>query len=112
MIFILKVFSPFIFRIPVRKRLISFKQQALNPYEAESPDELALIEGAALYNYVLLERAATSITISTPEKAEKRYELLLTLPFDATRKRMSVIVNSPKGPLMYCKGADSAVLSR
>lgn len=98
--------------IPVRKRLISFKQQALNPYEAESPDELALIEGAALYNYVLLERAATGITISTPEKAEKRYELLLTLPFDATRKRMSVIVNSPKGPLLYCKGADSAVLSR
>ncbi|EGT48150.1 CBN-TAT-4 protein [Caenorhabditis brenneri] len=98
--------------IPVRKRLISFKQQALNPYEAESPDELALIEGAALYNYVLLERAATSITISTPEKSEKRYELLLTLPFDATRKRMSVIVNSPKGPLMYCKGADSAIITR
>uniref|UniRef100_A0A1I7TTG5 Phospholipid-transporting ATPase n=1 Tax=Caenorhabditis tropicalis TaxID=1561998 RepID=A0A1I7TTG5_9PELO len=98
--------------IPVRKRLISFKQQAMNPYEAESPDELALIEGAALYNYVLLERAATSITISTPEKSEKRYELLLTLPFDATRKRMSVIVNSPKGPLMYCKGADSAIIPR
>ncbi|CAP23946.2 Protein CBR-TAT-4.1 [Caenorhabditis briggsae] len=98
--------------IPVRKQLISFKQQALNPYEAESPDELALIEGIALYNYVLLERAATSVTISTPEKAEKRYELLLTLPFDATRKRMSVIVNSPKGPLLYCKGADSAVMSR
>ncbi|CAI2344921.1 unnamed protein product [Caenorhabditis sp. 36 PRJEB53466] len=98
--------------IPVRKRLISFKQQDLNPYEAESPDELALIEGATLYDYVLLERAATSITISTPEKAEKRYELLLTLPFDATRKRMSVVVNSPKGPLLYCKGADSAIMPR
>ncbi|CAI5441336.1 unnamed protein product [Caenorhabditis angaria] len=97
--------------IPTRKRLLSLKHEVKNPYEAESPDELALIEGAELYNYVLLERAATSVTISTPENAEKRYEVLLILPFDATRKRMSVIVRTSKGPLLYCKGADSAIMS-
>ncbi|CAB3404149.1 unnamed protein product [Caenorhabditis bovis] len=98
--------------IPTRKRLASFKQENLCPYEAESPDELALIDGAALYDYRLLERAATSITISTPESPSKTYQVLLTLPFDASRKRMSVVVKTSKGPLLYCKGADSAILCR
>ena len=41
-------------------------------------------------------------------------QVLHTLPFDSTRKMMSVIVREATSGqvLVYCKGADSAVLER
>jgi magnesium-transporting ATPase (P-type) len=44
---------------------------------------------------------------------EERYSLLLTIPFDSARKRMSVVVRCPDGSVMlYCKGADNIILDR
>ncbi|CAD6192104.1 unnamed protein product [Caenorhabditis auriculariae] len=106
------IISPITNLIPTRSRAITFHEKEQCPYEAESPDELALIEGAALYDYVLEERGANFVTISKPRVGRKKYELLLTLPFDSIRKRMSVVVKTRKGPLLYCKGADSAIFDR
>jgi magnesium-transporting ATPase (P-type) len=44
---------------------------------------------------------------------DAKYELLNTLEFTSTRKRMSVIVREPGGQIMlYCKGADNVILER
>lgn len=42
------------------------------------------------------------------------YEVLEILPFDSTRKRMSIVLRRPENRqiLVYCKGADSAILPR
>lgn len=42
------------------------------------------------------------------------YEVLQILPFDSVRKRMSVVLRRPDTQqiVVYCKGADSAILPR
>lgn len=42
------------------------------------------------------------------------YEVLEVLPFDSTRKRMSIVLRRPETRqiVVYCKGADSAILPR
>ncbi|KHJ96261.1 hypothetical protein OESDEN_03780 [Oesophagostomum dentatum] len=49
-----------------------------------------------------------------PYEAESPDEIpvLQFLPFHSERKRMSVVIDTPAGPLLYCKGADSAILPR
>ena len=61
-----------------------------------SPDELALVEGAAAQGYKFLGLNADSI-ISIERKRDGKvldYELLNTLEFNSTRKRMSVVVRN------------------
>jgi magnesium-transporting ATPase (P-type) len=42
-----------------------------------------------------------------------KYELLHTLEFNSTRKRMSVILRASDGKIiLYCKGADSILYAR
>lgn len=81
-------------------------------YEAESPDEAALVKSASMYGYKLLSRGPDSITIQTPDQDVVKYHLLHVLIFDSTRKRMSVIVRREDDDrvIMYCKGADTAVI--
>ncbi|KAB7494597.1 putative phospholipid-transporting ATPase VD [Armadillidium nasatum] len=81
-------------------------------YEAESPDELALVDAAYKYGCKLLRRNLHSILLSLPGIGVTEYEILNVLPFDSTRKRMSIIVKNPETgeKILYCKGADSAVL--
>uniref|UniRef100_H2ZKF7 Phospholipid-transporting ATPase n=1 Tax=Ciona savignyi TaxID=51511 RepID=H2ZKF7_CIOSA len=87
-------------------------------YEAESPDEAALVYAAHAYGCVLAHRSShggkESVTITLPDGGGKlEFEVLHKLPFDSTRKRMSVIVRDPRNGqiTLYCKGADSAILS-
>ncbi|WKX95808.1 hypothetical protein Q1695_012339 [Nippostrongylus brasiliensis] len=82
------------------------------PYEAESPDELAIIEGAMLYGFKLEDKSVTHTTISFPDASKKKFSILQVLPFHSDRKRMSVVLNTTAGILMYCKGADSAIFPR
>ncbi|VEN49474.1 unnamed protein product [Callosobruchus maculatus] len=81
-------------------------------FEAESPDELALVDAAYNYGCRLLRRTPTSVTVETPDDGRLNYEILNVLPFDSTRKRMSIIVRHPnsKQIILYCKGADSSML--
>ncbi|XP_008547483.1 phospholipid-transporting ATPase VD [Microplitis demolitor] len=82
-------------------------------YEAESPDELALVHAAKAYNIRLINRTSKSVVISLPNKSTLTYEILQVLPFDSTRKCMSVVVRHPltNEIILYTKGADSTILS-
>nr|CAI5857343.1 unnamed protein product [Callosobruchus analis] len=81
-------------------------------FEAESPDELALVDAAYNYGCRLLRRTPTSVTVETLDDGRLNYDILNVLPFDSTRKRMSIIVRHPntKQIILYCKGADSSML--
>ncbi|VDO30602.1 unnamed protein product [Haemonchus placei] len=109
------IISPITSLLPydsIRKRHETVVANDFCPYEAESPDELAIIMGASLYGFKLEDKSATHTIIGVPGGAQERFEVLQVFPFHAERKRMSVVVKTPSGPLLYCKGADSAILSR
>lgn len=81
-------------------------------YEAESPDELALVYASSAYGVRLVKRQANYVTIEMPSGTLEKFEILYILPFDSVRKRMSVVVRHPRTLkiTLYTKGADSAVM--
>ncbi|XP_034037641.1 probable phospholipid-transporting ATPase VB [Thalassophryne amazonica] len=81
-------------------------------YEAESPDEAALVHAARAYGVTLLGRTPRSVTVRLPTGDELMFEVLDTLTFDSNRKRMSVLVRHPitKEYVLYTKGADYAIM--
>uniref|UniRef100_A0A667XYW8 Phospholipid-transporting ATPase n=1 Tax=Myripristis murdjan TaxID=586833 RepID=A0A667XYW8_9TELE len=88
------------------------KQEGELFYQAQSPDEGALVTAARNFGFVFRSRTPDSVSIV--EMGQQRsYELLAILDFNNVRKRMSVIVRSPEGKLsLYCKGADTIVYER
>ncbi|XP_068165952.1 phospholipid-transporting ATPase ID-like isoform X4 [Antennarius striatus] len=81
-------------------------------YQAQSPDEGALVTAARNFGFVFRSRTPDSISIVEMGQ-QCSYELLAILDFNNIRKRMSVIVRSPEGKLsLYCKGADTIVYER
>ncbi|KAL4878993.1 hypothetical protein BJY04DRAFT_229508 [Aspergillus karnatakaensis] len=81
-------------------------------YQAASPDEGALVEGAAQMGYRFTNRKPRSVII-TVEGQEYEYELLAVCEFNSTRKRMSTIFRCPDGKIrIYVKGADTVILER
>jgi phospholipid-transporting ATPase len=81
-------------------------------YQAASPDEGALVEGAVMMGYQFTARKPRSVQI-TVRGEEFEYELLAVCEFNSTRKRMSTIFRCPDGKIRcYCKGADTVILER
>ncbi|XP_055538979.1 phospholipid-transporting ATPase ID isoform X4 [Wyeomyia smithii] len=80
-------------------------------YQAQSPDESALVSAARNFGFVFRSRAPNSITIEVMGKTEE-YELLSILDFNNVRKRMSVILRRNNNIILYCKGADSVIYDR
>ncbi|XP_078406485.1 putative phospholipid-transporting ATPase IM [Cetorhinus maximus] len=88
------------------------KQKGLLMYQAQSPDEGALVTAARNFGFVFWSRTPETITLVEMGET-KIYELLSILDFDNVRKRMSVIVRRPDKKLyLYCKGADTIVFER
>uniref|UniRef100_A0A3B4EPK4 Phospholipid-transporting ATPase n=1 Tax=Pundamilia nyererei TaxID=303518 RepID=A0A3B4EPK4_9CICH len=81
-------------------------------YEAESPDEAALVYAAKAYGFTLLSRTPDSVSVRLPSGEVLDFEVLDTLTFDSNRKRMSVLVRHPitKEYVLYTKGADFAIM--
>ncbi|XP_044060582.1 phospholipid-transporting ATPase VB [Siniperca chuatsi] len=81
-------------------------------YEAESPDEAALVYAAKAYGFTLLARTSDSVTVRLPSGEDLVFEVLDTLTFDSIRKRMSVLVRHPitKEYVLYTKGADYTIM--
>ncbi|XP_022781845.1 phospholipid-transporting ATPase ID-like [Stylophora pistillata] len=77
-------------------------------YQAQSPDEAALVTAARNFGFTFLERSPTTLTIDVLRE-EEIYELLAILDFNNERKRMSVIVRRNDQIKLYCKGADTIV---
>lgn len=81
-------------------------------YQASSPDEGALVEGAVTLGYQFTNRKPRAVIISV-DGQEYEYELLAVCEFNSTRKRMSTIFRCPDGKIrIYCKGADTVILER
>nr|CAB3224702.1 phospholipid-transporting ATPase ID [Phallusia mammillata] len=81
-------------------------------YQAQSPDEGALVSAARNFGFVFKSRTYDTVTILEQGKAVE-YKVLAILDFDNVRKRMSVIVQDPQGKIMLmCKGADTVIYER
>ncbi len=81
-------------------------------YQAASPDEGALVEGAVMLRYRFVARKPRAVTIDVAGQ-EFEYELLAVCEFNSTRKRMSTIFRCPDGKIrIYCKGADTVIMER
>ena len=80
-------------------------------YQAQSPDEAALVSAARNFGFVFLERSPNTITIDVMGQREV-YELLCILDFNNVRKRMSVILRKDGKLRLYCKGADNVIYER
>ncbi|PVI06378.1 phospholipid-translocating P-type ATPase [Periconia macrospinosa] len=81
-------------------------------YQAASPDEGALVEGAVQLGYRFIARKPRAVRILVDGR-ELEYELLAVCEFNSTRKRMSTIFRSPEGKIYcYTKGADTVILER
>lgn len=100
-------------------------------YQAQSPDESALVSAARNFGFVFRHRTPNTITIDVRGRTEvsptdgrrksskkltefslQEYELLNILDFNNVRKRMSVIVRRNSKIVLYCKGADNVVYDR
>uniref|UniRef100_A0A7N8X0J5 Phospholipid-transporting ATPase n=1 Tax=Mastacembelus armatus TaxID=205130 RepID=A0A7N8X0J5_9TELE len=82
-------------------------------YQAQSPDEGALVTAARNFGFVFRSRTPETITVMEMGN-QVTYELLAVLDFNNVRKRMSVIGEKiPKGKLtLYCKGADTIIYEK
>ncbi|CAK6954741.1 phospholipid-transporting ATPase ID-like [Scomber scombrus] len=81
-------------------------------YQAQSPDEGALVTAARNFGFVFRSRTPDTIMIMEMGK-QVTYDLLAVLDFNNVRKRMSVIVRGPNGRMiLYCKGADTIIYER
>ncbi len=79
-------------------------------FRAESPDELALVQGAAKLNCSVKERGTVEMLCEMFGE-EQKYKVLAVNAFNSERKRMSVILKNNKGEyFMMCKGADNIML--
>ncbi|XP_027145759.1 probable phospholipid-transporting ATPase IF isoform X1 [Larimichthys crocea] len=79
-------------------------------YYASSPDEKALVEAAKRIGVAFTCSSGDIMEIKTFGKSE-RYKLLHVLEFDADRRRMSVILQTPSGgTVLFTKGAESSIL--
>ncbi|KAK3989354.1 hypothetical protein QBC44DRAFT_381574 [Cladorrhinum sp. PSN332] len=86
-------------------------------FQAASPDELALVRAARELGFLVIKRAAQSITLrlsdGQDEYTESTYQILDVIEFDSKRKRMSIVVRCPDGRIwLLIKGADSVILPR
>eukprot|EP00879_Flechtneria_rotunda_P018151 GHRR01019038.1.p1 GENE.GHRR01019038.1~~GHRR01019038.1.p1 ORF type:complete len:996 (+),score=380.83 GHRR01019038.1:1183-4170(+) len=81
-------------------------------YQAASPDEEALVAGAAYLGTKLVSRSSGGIEVEVNGQL-MAFELLAVLEFTSDRKRMSVVVRRPDGQLqLTTKGADNVMLAR
>lgn len=105
-------------------------------HQAESPDEVALVLGAADADVILVKRDSEVATVASAASGQPRemIKILAVNEFDSRRKCMSVVVRVakpavPSGeeregtgekehqevewgpPVLLCKGADSSVFS-
>lgn len=80
-------------------------------YRAESPDELALVEGMEGYECGLTERGSKEMIVNLFGQ-RRVYEALAVNPFNADRKRMSILVRNTETDeyMVLCKGADNIMM--
>ncbi|RHY48886.1 hypothetical protein DYB38_006255 [Aphanomyces astaci] len=82
-------------------------------FSASSPDELALVAGAAYFGHQFTERSNGRAVVHVLGKGDVEFQMLELIEFTSTRKRMSVVVRALDNRiLLLTKGADSIVFPR
>jgi phospholipid-transporting ATPase len=86
-------------------------------YQASSPDELALVQGASSVGIIFKSRAHSILTLqnmNTVPYQEETFRVLAEFPFDSTRKCMSVLLQDEYSErfFLYTKGADNIMLDK
>ncbi|KAJ2794268.1 hypothetical protein H4S07_006804, partial [Coemansia furcata] len=83
-------------------------------YSAESPDEGALVRAAKNLGYTFLGRVKSTIYLDV--RGERfQYEVLDTVEFTSSRKRMTTVLRRPapyNDIMLFCKGADNVMTER
>ncbi|CAH1795962.1 unnamed protein product [Owenia fusiformis] len=87
------------------------EKEGVLEYQAQSPDENALVSAARNFGFVFKSRTPTTVTIEV-NGVEETYELLCILDFNNVRKRMSVLLRREGKIMLWCKGADSLIYER
>ncbi|ANZ77708.1 BA75_05205T0 [Komagataella pastoris] len=87
-------------------------------FKAQSPDEAALVSTASDMGFTFVDKTKKGMILNV-QGEERQYQILSTLEFNSTRKRMSTIIKiPPTSPdakpkaLLICKGADSVIYER
>ncbi|KII68315.1 Phospholipid-transporting ATPase IA [Thelohanellus kitauei] len=81
-------------------------------FQSSSPDETAILSALYDNNYKLLKRNGNEITIDFNGVVEN-WTVLAHIDFTSERKRMSVIVQSPRDEIyLFMKGADVVIFER
>ncbi|KAJ2887612.1 hypothetical protein FB639_001188 [Coemansia asiatica] len=83
-------------------------------YSAESPDESALVRAAKNFGYTFLGKVKNTIYLDVRGQ-RLQYEVLDTIDFNSTRKRMSTILRRPaphNDIILFSKGADNVMIER
>lgn len=79
-------------------------------FEAESPDEAALVHAARIHNVTLVLSSATDCFVVIGRRCTK-FPILARIAFDSDRKRMTTIIRDKDGAvLVFTKGADATIL--
>jgi magnesium-transporting ATPase (P-type) len=68
-------------------------------FQSESPDEEALVKASSTLGWTFIGRSPGKVLVERDDK-QYSYNLLATVPFDSTRKRMSVVVQRPDGSIV------------
>lgn len=86
--------------------------------KAQSPDEAALVDTARGLGFVFADKTKRGFVVKV-HGHKREYQVLNSLEFNSTRKRMSTIIKLPTTEkdeeakvLLLCKGADSIIYSR
>ena len=89
-----------------------------NVYQAESPDEAALVEAAEGLGFRFAGRRGRTLFLEVSDPANpssktmQEYEVLAINEFNSTRKRMSVLVKHKGKYILLAKGADNVMEER
>ncbi|KAI1037981.1 hypothetical protein LB505_001639 [Fusarium chuoi] len=72
-------------------------------FKAQSPDEEALVATARDMGFTVLGSSGEGINLNVMGQ-DRHYQILNTLEFNSSRKRMSSIVRMPDGRIvLFCK---------
>eukprot|EP00618_Florenciella_parvula_P035688 CAMPEP_0119475430 /NCGR_PEP_ID=MMETSP1344-20130328/6318_1 /TAXON_ID=236787 /ORGANISM="Florenciella parvula, Strain CCMP2471" /LENGTH=1265 /DNA_ID=CAMNT_0007508957 /DNA_START=65 /DNA_END=3862 /DNA_ORIENTATION=- len=81
-------------------------------YQAESPDEEALVTGAKRVGWMYTDKTPSSVVVRLNGE-DLNYNVLALIEFNSTRKRMSVVAQCPDGTYkLLIKGADNIMFDR
>lgn len=92
-------------------------------YNAEGPDEEALVGGVAQLGFKLVKTTRDEMVIESnlmprylqtdPNSSKHKFQILAVNAFDSNRKRMSILIRTPTGEIeLIAKGADSVMVER